>query len=280
MNLQKLLETGANKLVQNNIKTPKLDAELLLSNVLKKTREQMLIDLNSIATTKTINEFNTLIELRKRNKPVAQIIGYKFFWKSKFYINDNVLIPRPETELIVQKAINEIPKNLSMKILDVGTGSGCIIISILKERPLCMGTALDISKKSIKVAKTNAEMHQIKNNLKFLNIDIDKYIPNNYDLIVSNPPYISVSDLLCLEVDVKRYEPKLALLGGNSGLDKVFRLIDKSSKLLKLNGKLIFEIGHGQKKQVVKYLKVKKFYINSINKDYAGIDRCIVSTKI
>ena len=165
-------------------------------------------------------------------------------------------------------------------ILDVGTGSGCIIISILKERPKCRVTAVDISVKALNVAKSNAKMHHLENKIKFFNMNIDKFNSNKYDLILTNPPYINKIDLKRLEDDVKLHEPKLALYGGITGFEEIKRTINKSSKLLKYNGKLIIEIGERQANYTKVILKQNGFYINNICKDLSGKNRCIVNTKI
>ena len=175
--------------------------------------------------------------------------------------------------------IIEYISNQDENILDIGTGSGCIIISIIKERENCKATAIDKSLKALKVAKLNAEMHHVQKKIKFLNIDVDKYFANKYDLIVSNPPYIKDVEILSLDKDVKLNEPKLALSGGKSGLNKVFKVIKKSEKLLKTKGKLILEIGDKQSKEVKKYLIKNNFNQIQVFKDLSRKDRCIVSTK-
>ena len=192
----------------------------------------------------------------------------------------SVLIPRPDTELIIEETLNYLPLDNSKKILDVGTGSGCIVISLLKERPKCKATAMDISLNAINLAKTNAKLHQLENKINFINIDIDKYKTCNYDLIISNPPYINSIELNRLDDDIKLHEPKIALSGGFDGFRDIKKVIVVSKKLLKLNGKLIIEIGHKQKILSVKILKENGYYINKISKDLSGKDRCIISTKL
>ena len=154
------------------------------------------------------------------------------------------------------------------------------MISLLKERPKCKVTALDISKKAIKIAKTNAKLHHLEDKIEFINMDIDKYKSNKYDLILSNPPYVKNIDLNRLEDDIKFHEPKLALSGGFDGFCEINKVIKKSKKLLKNNGKLLIEIGYGQRNQSLILLKKNGFYINKVRKDFSGIERCIVSTKI
>ena len=279
MNYQELLVDASKQLKSYKFNSAKLDAELILSKTLGLSREKILLNLNEKINDKVLENFNYYLKLRKQNKPIAHILGFKDFWKYKFKVDKNVLIPRPETELIIEQALKILPKLSNKNILDIGTGSGCIIISIIKERENCKATAIDKSLKALKVAKLNAEMHQVQKKIKFLNIDVDKYFANKYDLIVSNPPYIKDSEILSLDKDVKLNEPKLALSGGKSGLNKVFKVIKKSQKLLKTKGKLILEIGDKQSKEVKKYLIKNNFNQIKIFKDLSGKDRCIVSTK-
>ena len=279
MNYQELLVDASKQLKSYKFNSAKLDVELILSKTLGLSREKILLNLNEKINDKVLENFNYYLKLRKQNKPIAHILGFKDFWKYKFKVDKNVLIPRPETELIIEQALKILPKLSNKNILDIGTGSGCIIISIIKERENCKATAIDKSLKALKVAKLNAEMHQVQKKIKFLNIDVDKYFANKYDLIVSNPPYIKDSEILSLDKDVKLNEPKLALSGGKSGLNKVFKVIKKSQKLLKTNGKLILEIGDKQSKEVKKYLIKNNFNQIKIFKDLSGKNRCVVSTK-
>ncbi len=280
MNYNEILKNGVNFLKQNKIKNPFLDAELILSKVINKKREEILLNTNNKLKHNDILNFKNFLLRRKQREPIAYILGYKYFWKHKFLTNNSVLIPRPDTELLIEEALKYLPKSKSKKILDIGTGSGCIIISLLKERPKCLASAVDISKKAINVAKNNAKLHQLENKINFINIDIDKYKSYNYDLIISNPPYINSIDLNRLDVDIKFHEPKLALSGGFDGYTEIKKVIKKSKTLLKVNGKLLIEIGHKQKTQSVKILMDNGFYINKISKDLSGKDRCIVSTKL
>ena len=280
MNYQKILNNGINSLKISNIINPELDSELLLSKALNKKREKILTNLKKEVNKKQLDKFNLYLSRRKKKEPIAYILGFKYFWKYKFFINKSVLVPRPETEQIVEETLNYLSDNESKKILDIGTGSGCIIVSVLKERSKCKAIAIDISSKALKVAKTNAKIHHLENKIKFINIDIDKFNYNKYDLILSNPPYISNIDLIRLDDDIRIYEPRESLSGGLDGYEKIIKVIEKSSKLLKNNGKLIVEIGDTQKNNVLKLLKNNGFYINKTGKDLSGRDRCIVSTKI
>ena len=279
MNYQQILNKASNELQLKNLKSYKLDAELILAKVLNVRREEILLNLNKKIDKSDLNKFNYYLNMRSNHKPIAHIVNFKYFWKYKFFVDGNVLIPRPETELIIEKILKILPSSSNKNILDIGTGSGCIAISLIKERPDCRITAIDKSKKAIKVAKKNAEMHQVGKKVKFINIDVDKYLCNKYDIIISNPPYIKNSELLSLDKDVKLNEPKLALSGGSSGLETLFKIINKCKMLLKINGKLILEIGHKQGNEVSKYLTLNGFNQTKIYKDLSRKDRCLVSTK-
>ena len=271
----------ANKLLKlNNVKSYGLDSELLLSKTLNFTREKLLINLNKKIEKTNLIKFTKLVSRRINKEPIAYLLKKKEFWRHNFQVNKDVLIPRPETEIIVDEVLKLTNLHSYKKILDIGTGSGCILISIIKERPKFKGTAIDISKKALKVAAGNAKMHQLQNKIKFININIDKFNHNNYDLIVSNPPYINYSDFVRLNDDVRLHEPKQALYGGTQGLDCLKKIIVKSKKLLKINGRLIVEIDSKQLRHSKKILKLNGFYVNKISKDYFGNERIIISTKL
>ena len=280
MKYEEILNKGSEILKDNNIKSSNLDCELILSKVLNKTREEILTNLNNKINKAQKNKFTFYLNKRRNKNPISYILGYKYFWKYKFYIDKSTLIPRPESEHLVEESMQNIPIAKSMKILDIGTGSGCLVISILKERSKCTAVAIDISNKALKVAKINAKLHHLENKIKFFNIDIDKFNSNKYDLIISNPPYVNKVDLNRLDEDVRIYEPKLALYGGITGFDGIKKIIRKSYKLLKYNGRLIIEIGDKQKDFTARILKKNGFYINKICKDFSGKNRCLVATRI
>ena len=280
MNIQTLLNQASKTLKQLSNTSSKLDSEILLSKIIKKNRKYLILNSNEELKKENIKSFDYLVKRRKKGEPIAYLINKKEFWKQNFYINQNVLIPRPDTELLVEETMKLFNVNSKLNILDIGTGSGCILISILKERRNFFGTGIDISKKAINVARFNAKMHQLSNRVKFYNSDVDKFLIGKYDLVVSNPPYIKRQDLKYLEVDVKGFEPKLALDGGKDGFSKITKVISKTSTLLKRNGRFILEIGFGQKKKILSILKQNNFFINKVVKDYGKNDRCVISTKI
>ena len=212
-------------------------------------------------------------------EPIAYILKEKEFWSKIFEVNKNTLVPRPETELMVDK-LTKIYKNKNISILDVGTGSGCILISLLSELKFSRGIGIDISSKALFIAKNNAKKHKINNNLKFINRCFTNYFTKKFDLIVSNPPYILTKEIKNLQEDVKKYEPKIALDGGNDGLDVIKKLIYKAKDILKFNGLLALEIGNKQFRKVSNILVKRNFKIEYLIKDYNNNIRCLITRKI
>ena len=280
MNLEIVIKSAFHKLKENNIKSALLDSELLLSKVLKKSREYILLNLKNSINRKEYDAFQKMVNLRSQGMPIAYLTKKKYFWKYEFFINDKVLIPRPDTEIIVEQVLKIYKKKNKISLLDIGFGSGCILLSLLKERKDFKGTGIDISGDAIKVCKINAYNLKVKNRVRLFKSDIDKFSQGKYDLIISNPPYIKNLDLKYLEKDVIRFEPRLALDGGLDGISEIRKIIKKSSELIKNGGKFILEIAYNQKKEVKQLLKENGFYINSVVKDLAHNDRCIISTKI
>ena len=280
MNIENILTQAFKELSNSNIKNANLDCEVLLSNIINKDREYVILNPKKNLDKKYIDIFNNLIDRRKKSEPIAYLINKKEFWKETFYIDKNVLIPRPDTEHIVEEVLKLTQNNSKSHVLDIGTGSGCILLSILKERKNFIGTGIDISKKCIKVSKYNAKRLELDNRTKFYISDVDNFLIGKYDVIVSNPPYIENLNLKYLDRDVVNFEPKLALSGGRDGFSEITKVINKTSGLIKKNGVFVLEIGHNQKNKVTEKLKAKGFYIKKVLKDYGKNDRCIISSKI
>ena len=277
MIVSELIKFGSLYLKRENIKSYALDSEILLSNVLKKSREEILIEFDKQIDFETEKKFKRLIKRRSAKEPIAYILKHKEFWSKKFQINHNILIPRPETELLVEK-LSGIYRDKNISILDIGTGSGCIIISLLSELQNSYGVGVDVSKKAIEVASMNANKLIPNRRIKFFKKSFLNIFDSKFDLIVSNPPYIKRRDIKNLNEDIKRFEPKIALDGGNDGLDVIRKVIYKAPDILKINGKLALEIGNEQYKKVSKILKNKNFRIEYIVKDYNNNIRCLIST--
>jgi len=280
MDIENILNEGIKILQKNKIPNPQLDSEILLSNSIKRDKKHIILNPKEILKSEESEKFKSLIERRKKGEPVAYLINKKEFWKDEFFVNKDVLIPRPDTEIIIEQVLKVYSKERQLQVLDIGTGSGCILLSILKERPNFYGTGIDISKKSINVSKYNAKQLNLKNRVKFFHSSVDNFKIGKYDMIVSNPPYIKLLSLRYLEKDVVNFEPKLALSGGFDGFSKIRKVISKARTLIKKDGRFILEIGFNQKNKVKKILKKEGFYVNKAIKDYGNNDRCIISTKI
>ena len=280
MNINVAINYGSKILRNNFIPNSYLDSEILMAKAINKSRKYILLNLGKNIKKKKLDYFNKLIKKRSKRKPIAQLINKKSFWNSEFIVSNNTLIPRPDTELIVENILKLTKNKKKLHILDIGIGSGCILLSILKQRKSFYGTGIDISKNCINISKINAINLKIKSKLKLYKTNVDKFNLGKYDLIVSNPPYIKKIKLKYLDKDVIGFEPKQALDGGLDGLSEIRKVIKKSSELIKKNGKFILEIGFDQKNKVIKLLKKEGFYINSTQKDLAKNDRCIISTKL
>ncbi len=280
MNFKTAINNASLELKRNKIKSALLDSEILMAKAVSKKREFIIINSKEKIEESCYEYFKRLIHERLKGKPIAYLIGKKSFWKYDFEINDNVLIPRPDTEIIIEEVLKTYKNKKRIKFLDIGVGSGCISLSILKEKKDFLATGVDISKDSLKICKINANNLGVQNRFKFIKTDIDNLYKSKYDLIISNPPYIKKQDLKYLDRDIKNFEPVEALNGGLDGLSQIKKVINNSSELIKKNGKLILEIAFNQKAEVKMLLKNKGYYINKIIKDFAKNDRCIVSTKI
>ncbi len=279
MNIEIAIKNAFKELKKNNISTPLLDSELLLSKVIKKDRKFILLNLDKELNQRDQDSFKSLIKKRSKGKPLAYLTGIKSFWKYDFKINEKTLIPRPDSEIIIEEVLDIYKNKDNLNFLEIGIGSGCIALSILKEKKSFLASGVDLSQDCINICKYNAIKLGVSNRLKLLKSDVDNLIFGKYDFIVSNPPYIKKFDLEKLDKEVKYYEPRLALDGGLEGLSVIRKVIKKSSELIKTHGKLILEIGYDQKEPVKKILNENNFYINKIIKDLAKNDRCIVSTK-
>ena len=279
MNISEAIKRGGNILKKNGIKTYKLDCEILISQVFKKNRIDMILNSSKKLSDKQIILFNDLIEQRSKKKPVAYLVGKKEFWKYEFEVTKDVLIPRPDTEILIEQTLKITNLKSRLEILDIGIGSGCILLTLLKERKSYHGTGIDISKKTLDICRVNAKKLNLFNRIRLFKSDVDNFSFGKYDLIISNPPYIKKFDLKYLEKDIYDYEPKSALDGGLDGLLQIKKVIINSSKLIKKNGILILEIAFNQTDRVKKILKDNGYFIRDVVKDLAKNNRCIISIK-
>jgi release factor glutamine methyltransferase len=274
MNISNLLKEGSDILKKNNIQTNQLDAEILLSKLMNKKRERLIINSDENVSNEIINNYNTLLERRSKKEPIAYIVNHREFWSKDFYVNKHTLIPRPETELLCENVI-KLFKDKQFNFLDIGTGTGCILLSILSELKKAKGTGIDVSKKAIDVAKKNSINFNLEDRAKFIVKPFNKIYGYKFDLIVSNPPYIKSIDIKNLKEDVRNFEPKLALDGGKEGLDVIKKVIYKSKTILKKDGLLALEIGFKQHYKVSQILKEQGFREKLLVKDYLNNIRCV-----
>ncbi len=273
-----LIKNSLNKLKQKNIYNPELDLRILLKHSSKKNNEIILSNfkLDDI----NIVKFKSLLQKRVNRQPIAKIINNKSFWKNDFYVNNFVLDPRPETELIIEEALRIYKnKNLKLKILDIGTGSGCIAISLAKEFKNAVITAIDISKEALNVAEKNLKMHNCTNNVQLKMVDFKK-INTKFDLIVSNPPYLTKNQFHNSDPEVKNFEPKLALVGGDDGLKFYREYSNNLQNLMHKYSNFVCEIGINQREDCEEIFKNSRLYINKIVKDLQGIERILSFSKI
>jgi release factor glutamine methyltransferase len=276
MLISELIKNGAQVLKSKKISSHLLDSELILSKILKKSREKILISTEKKVSSQEEDNFYNLIKRRLNHEPLAYIFNEREFWSKNFFVNTNTLIPRPETELLVEHLSRHF-KNKKISILDIGTGSGCILLSLLEELKDSCGVGIDISKKAIKIALKNSNLFKLNHRSKFYNRSLDQVYSRKFDLIVSNPPYICSHEIKNLSDDIKKYEPRIALDGGNDGLDVIKKVIYKSNTILKKKGMLALEIGYGQFRKVSQILKAYNFRNKFLIKDYQNNIRCIMT---
>ena len=279
MIIENEIKQASQLLKHYKITSHELDAQIILSYIMGVKREYLVVN-NCINLSKKMSKkYNEAIKRRINKEPVAYITGKREFWSQDFTVNYSTLIPRPETELLIYK-VTKLFKNKKINILDIGTGSGCILLSILKELNYSRGTGIDISAKAVETAKVNSKKLNLLHRAKFKVFDINNFHVGKYDLIVSNPPYIPSKDIQNLSKDIINYEPLIALHGGLEGLDLIKKVIYKSTSLLRRNGLVAIEIGNNQYLRVSSLLKQHGFRETSKEYDYGRNVRCIISTKV
>ena len=278
MTIKQALIKGVTVLKLEKISTPKLKARLLLQYVLKKPRQYLIVYDNQKLTEKEEQDYLKYIELLKQGEPIEHITHQKEFMKLNFYVDENVLIPRQDTEILVEEVITIAKKTRAKKILDLCTGSGAIAVSLAKYLENVQITALDISGKALDIAIANAKNNHVQDKITFVESNLFQNLgQEKYDIIVSNPPYIRRKELEILDREVKR-EPQIALDGGEDGLDFYRKIIDIGYQYLKYGGYICLEIGYDQKEEIMQIIKDKKQYINTYcKKDLYDNDRIIVT---
>ena len=279
MILGQTIKKASQILKNHNVHTYELDAQIILSDIMGVTREFLITNDYLTVSRRIKKKYDNAIKRRIKKEPVAYIIGKKEFWSQNFKVTSSTLVPRPETELLIYNVIKYF-KNKKINILDIGTGSGCILLAILKELQFSRGIGIDISAKAIKIAKENSKNLNLLNRSKFKTFDINSFNVGKYDLIVSNPPYVPFKEIRNLTKDIINFEPIVALNGGKDGLDLIKKVIYKSTKLLKKGGLLAIEIGNKQYPKVSDLLNQLGFKEMSKLYDYNRNVRCIISTKV
>lgn len=274
MNIKDLLIFGTKYLKDNNIDEANLKCKILLASILKVSKEYLIIhDLEELAEN-IVTEFKNKIEDIKNGKPIQYITNKQEFMGLNFYVNENVLIPQPDTEILVEEVISKMKQNISLTILDLCTGSGAIAISIAKNIDKLMVSASDISDKALEIAKKNAEANNVQVN--FILSDMLENINSKFDCIVSNPPYIEDSIISTLPKEVQN-EPYIALSGGEDGL-KFYRIIaENAKKFLNDNGFVAVEIGYNQKDKVIQIFENEGYKNIYSKKDFGGNDRIVIA---
>jgi release factor glutamine methyltransferase len=280
MIIEHLIKEGSRILKEQNISSYQIDSELLLSKIIKKDRVFIVTNSDHSISLKEAGDYLDVIYRRKKYEPLAYITKKKEFWSLDLKVDHNVLIPRPETEIIVEQVVKRFKEKNGLNILDIGTGSGCILLSILKELTKSYGVGIDRSLRALNIARENSKKLNLIKRTKFIHCDIDNFNLGNYDVIVSNPPYICSDGIRHLSKEVKNFEPILALDGGNGGLEIINKVIIRAKKLLKVGGCLYVEIGNRQSNRVSSMLISSGFKLVEKFIDYTRTIRCIMGTKI
>ena len=278
MNIKETMKKGMIDLKTNGIEEPKLKARLLMQFILNKPRQYLLVYDNEPLTLRQEVDYFKAIKKMIKGVPLQHITHMQEFMKMNFYVNEDVLIPRPDTEVLVEEVINIAKRINAKKILDLCTGSGAIAVSLAKYIEDSQITAIDISKKALNVAKKNAKNNEVENQITFIESNLfEKVKKEKYDMIVSNPPYIRKEVMKKLDREVQK-EPSIALDGGYDGLDFYRKIINKSDEYLKFNGYLCLEIGYDQKIDVIELIENEEKYVDTYSKkDLYGNDRVIIA---
>ena len=280
--VQEILQKNYKDLLNHNIQTAKIDSEVILANILNTTRINLITKQDVTLNKEQEDLFSKLVERRKQKEPVAYILNKKEFWNENYFVDKRVLIPRPETEILIELLLKKIKdKNKAYKVLDLGCGSGCLLISFLKEMHKSQGMGVDISRNALEVAKKNIELHNLNNRAKLMRLDLlTLHTKDKFDVIFSNPPYLSSSDYAKLSDDVKNFEPKQALVGGFNGVLYYKKIIALAQSALKKNGYLALELGDRQYRTISKLLQDHSFRILDKYQLINNEIRCILAAKM
>tara|TARA_B100001029_G_C15055925_1_gene454380 strand:+ start:1519 stop:2367 length:849 start_codon:yes stop_codon:yes gene_type:complete len=279
--LRKALSIGRGELMEEGIKNSFLESKLLIKDILSISDEDLALSKNLFLTANEYKIYRSFLERRKQSEPIAYILNKKDFWKHSFYVNSSTLIPRNDSEIIIETILKIIPDiNSKLKFADLGTGSGCLIISILNEYKYSDGIGIDNSKDAIKVAKRNKNILFNKERLSLELGDFSLLETAEFDVIICNPPYVNKNHIRNLQKDILKYEPYQALFADEGGFIYYKKIIHNLNKNYKYGQKVFFEIGIGQSEVVTNLLKNNDFKIVEITNDINGIPRCIAAERI
>ena len=274
MQYQELYRLGKDKLTEAKVPEAELDARLLLEEICGTNRNDLLVHGDNEISTEQCERYTDYIQRRQKHEPLQQITGYQEFMGLRFKVTPDVLIPRQDTEILVEEVMRYLHDG--MHILDMCTGSGCILLSLLKYSNDCEGTGCDISEKALKVAEENAEMLSL--NASFVQSNLFENVRGKYEFIVSNPPYIPTGVIPTLMEEVRDHEPVGALDGGEDGIYFYREIVEKAGEYLYPGGMLFFEIGYDQAEKVSSLMREAGYQEVTVCKDLAGLDRVVYGT--
>ena len=279
-NINSFLNWSQSQLAEAGVNSPRLDSEIILAHTLNLSRTDLWTQDKRVLSESEKKIAKKNVERRLNREPVSLIVGHQEFWSLDFVVDGNVLTPRPETELVIETALNCISSHTA-RILDLGTGSGALAVTMAKEVPECKVSAIDIDPNALSIAKENAVRHGVADRIEFVCADLIKSAWSGYfSIILSNPPYIKSADIKKIMPEVQNYEPEKALDGGITGLDFYRAIIPMAIDRLEENGFLILEIGHDQADEVIALLNTFSCYQNiKVIQDYSGYDRVVKAQK-
>jgi release factor glutamine methyltransferase len=278
--LSEALRAATARLVQAGIDGARLDARLLLRKALGKDGTWLFNHGDETLDGGTEQAFLALLEKRLERRPISLILGHREFWSLDFTVTEDTLAPRPDSETVIEAVLAELPdRDAALSLLDLGTGTGCLLLALLSELPQARGTGVDLNPATLSVAKANADRLGFAKMTSFLQSDWWSGVSGRFDVIVSNPPYIPSADIAGLDPEVARFEPRGALDGGADGLDAYRLLAARAGDFLTETGVIAFEVGAGQAADVAALLREAAFSVRAIRRDLAGVERCVIAAR-
>jgi release factor glutamine methyltransferase len=276
MIVEEALALATRRLAEAGVETARLDARLLLASVEGMSASTVLLDPRRVLAADTEAAFEQLVDRRVRREPVSRILGRREFWSLDFAISLATLDPRPDSETLVEAALAQFPPEPPRRVLDLGTGTGCLLLAVLSERPRWGGLGIDIAEEAVAVAQANARTLDLSARALFQTGDWDRGLTGSFDLILSNPPYIPSSEIAGLSPEVASFDPWRALDGGNDGLDAYRVLAPAILRLLAPQGRAVIELGKGQGDAIARIMEAAGLHALERRRDLAGVERCLV----